>query len=353
IDTTFAPQSFPAPEETTPQFRLQTALERTRKEVANVIGLVPGTDPALRSEVVVVGAHYDHLGHGGLGSLVPDEKKVHPGADDNASGVSGMLAIAEAAAKGPKLKRSLVFIAFAGEEVGLRGSSHYVANLPPGQAKVVAMLNLDMVGRLREKRLIVQGADSAKEWRALVMSANTDQLSLSLGGDGYGPSDHTAFYARGVPVLFFFTGAHEDYHKPSDTADKLNYDGIAAIAKLGYRVVKDVADRPAGLTYVRSEPKSLGEGGRGYGPYLGTIPDFGEAKAGAGVKLSGVRKGSPAEKAGLQAGDVLVKLGDTRLRNLEEYAIALRQRKPGDVVKLTVLRDGKELTVAATLEQRK
>jgi hypothetical protein len=349
LDTTFTPRSFEA-EETTPPLRLQTALERQQKEVANVVGLVPGADPALKNEIVVVGAHYDHLGHGGPGSLAPDEHKVHPGADDNASGVAAMLAIAEAAAKGPKLKRTVAFVAFAGEEVGLRGSSYFVAHPVPG--KLFAMLNLDMVGRLRGQKLIVDGAGSAKEWPGVVEAANTDKLTLALGGDGYGPSDMTPFYARGVPVLFFFTGAHADYHRPTDTADKLNYDGLAAIAKLGYRVIREVADRGGALTYVRTAPRPVGEGGRGYGPYLGTIPDFSEMK-GAGVKLTGVRKNSPAEKAGIQAGDVIVKLGEARIRNLEEYAIALRQRKPGDKVKITVARNGQELTVEATLEQRR
>jgi aminopeptidase YwaD len=247
IDTTATPRSFAAPE-TVPPFKIQSALDRERKEVANVVGVVDGADPALKGEWVVVGAHYDHLGQGGPGSMAPGVTAVHPGADDNASGVAALCEVADAMGKA-RPKRSVAFVAFAGEELGLIGATHYLKTV---KGKQVAMINLDMVGRLRDDRLQVQGADTAKEWSELVGGANADKLQLGPTTGGYGPGDHTAFQLAGVPAVLLFTGPHDDYHKPSDTADKLSFPGIEKVARYAFRLARAVADRPAALTYVRA-----------------------------------------------------------------------------------------------------
>jgi Zn-dependent M28 family amino/carboxypeptidase len=247
IDTTLTPRSFAAAE-TVPQFKIQTALDRERKDVANVVGVVEGADAALKNEWVVVGAHYDHLGQGGPGSAAPGAAAVHPGADDNASGVAALCLAADAMSKA-KPKRSVAFVAFAGEELGLIGAAHYAKT---AKGKLVAMINLDMVGRLKDDGLQVQGADTAKEWAELVGGANKDNLKLGPTTGGYGPGDHTVFQMAGVPAVLLFTGPHDDYHKPSDTADKLSFPGIEKVARYAFRLARAVADRPAALTFVRA-----------------------------------------------------------------------------------------------------
>ena len=246
IDATFTPRSFAVPA-TVPELKIQTALDRERKDAANVVGVVEGADPALKGEWVVVGAHYDGLGKGGPGSLAPEAKAVHPGADDNASGVAALCVVADAMSKA-RPKRSVAFVAFAGEEVGLLGSTLFAKSAP---GKLVAMINLDMVGRLGGRQLVVQGTDTAKEWSEILGAANADNLTLGAGGETYGPSDHTSFSARGVPALFLFTGAHADYHRPGDTADKIDFGGIEKVARFTFRVARALADRPAALTSVR------------------------------------------------------------------------------------------------------
>ena len=341
---------------------LTVAVEHERALTANVAGLLPGADPALAGECVVVGAHYDHLGLGGESSLAPDRTgEVHPGADDNASGVAAMLAIAQALREGPGPRRTVLFAAFAAEEIGLLGSSELVKN-PPAACpveKMQLMVNLDMVGRLREKRLYVDGADTGKGLRDLVKQAVAAPaalpLELAFGGDGYGPSDHTSFHARRVPVLYLFTGAHADYHRPGDTADKLNTEGLAAIARLAARTTRAVADLPARLEVVMSAggPPSQARGSeRGYGAYLGTIPDFAE-RTEPGVLLSGVKPASPAEKAGLATGDVLLRIGARKVSNLHDLVEALRAGRPGDVVEVEYQRQGATTVKKVTLEERK
>jgi aminopeptidase YwaD len=247
IDKTFAPRSFSAPE-TVPQLKIQTALDRERKDVANVIGVVEGADPALKGELVVVGAHYDHLGKGGPGSMAPGVAAVHPGADDNASGVAALCEVADAMGKA-KPKRSVAFVVFAGEEVGLLGSAFYAKS---AKGKLVAMINLDMVGRLRDGKLVVQGTDTAKEWQEIIGIANADSLQLAGGWEGVGPGDHTSFDARGVPALALSTGVHADFHRPTDTVDKIDFAGIERVARFAFRLARTVADRPAALTAVRA-----------------------------------------------------------------------------------------------------
>jgi hypothetical protein len=324
-----------------------------------VAGLLRGSDPAVAGECVVVGAHHDHLGLGGDASLAPSRiGEVHPGADDDASGVAAVLAVARAfAAEGPP-RRTVMFVAFAGEELGLLGSAH-LARSPPAACPVERMqlmVNLDMVGRLRDGKLYVAGADTARGLREVVRAladrAPRLPLRVVFAGDGYGPSDHTSFHARGVPVLFLFTGAHADYHRPSDTADKVDAAGLAEVARLARRVAFEAASREGRLEVARSAASPANERGeRGYGTYLGAIPDFSE-RADPGVLLTGVRPGSPAERAGIAAGDVLVRLGGTGVRNLQDLAFALRSHRPGDVVEVEWRRGDATRTARVTLEER-
>ena len=348
IDVAGAPRSFAVPGA---RVALEVSLVRERGRTANVVGILPGRDARLREEAVVIGAHYDHLGRGGEGSLAPATAgAIHPGADDNASGVAALLGLARAFAEAGAAPRTLVFVAFAGEEMGLLGSAHYVRAPAHPLARTVLMLNLDMVGRLRDRRLYVGGTDSGSGLRELV-TAQAGGLTLRLHGDPFGRSDHTSFYAAGRPVLFLFTGAHADYHRPTDTWEKIDADGLGEVTAFAARVVQVVAATPAPPAYARVTTPA--GGGRGsYGPYFGVVPEFGEGER-PGVRVGGVRPGSPAEKAGVRAGDVIVVFAGLSVRTLEDFTFALRGRRPGERVALTVEREGTPWRLDATLEERR
>jgi len=320
----------------------------------NVIGMIEGSDPVLRREVVVIGAHYDHLGHGGFGSLAPDMPgAIHNGADDNASGVAGLLDVAQRLSAGPRPARSILFIAFTGEESGLLGSQYFVDH-PTIADTMVAMINMDMVGRLSTGNLIVYGVDTAAEWPDLLKpAADRAGVEMTTRGEGYGPSDHTSFYARDIPVLFFFTNVHSDYHRPTDDWDRIDGPGIDRIATIVTDVTRALADGRPRLTLRRGagQPATTGEGrASGYGAYLGSVPDF--TPVNHGVRLSGVSPGSPAELAGLRKGDVIVELGGVDVADLQGLTDALRAHKAGDEVSVRVLRDDREVTVRVVLGSR-
>jgi hypothetical protein len=320
----------------------------------NVIGLLPGHDPVLRNETVIVGAHYDHLGLGGFGSLDPDSTgKVHNGADDNASGAAMLIEIAQRLAAAPPA-RTVVFIAFSGEELGLLGSAYYVKQPVYPLATTLAMINLDMVGRLRQKRLIVYGSRSAKEFPKLLDSLNWYAgFDLKAQGDGYGPSDQSSFYAAGRPVLHFFTDLHEDYHRTTDDWQKINVEGFGQVATFVTGVVTALANRPTPLTVMAAAtamPASTSPPLPGYGAYLGTVPDMTDSPG--GVRLLGVRAGSPAEKAGLRGDDIITKIGDMSVSDLEAMTEALRSHHPGDTVSVGVRRGAQTTTLRAVLGER-
>jgi hypothetical protein len=295
---------------------------------------------------------------GGEGSMEPDTRAIHNGADDNASGTAVMLDVARRLAAGPRPRRTVMFIGFNGEERGLLGSGWYVEHPLRPLATTVAMINMDMVGRLRDNTLTVYGTGTAPEWNALLDSANArvaPPLTLSRIPDGYGPSDHASFYGRGIPVLHFFTNTHEDYHRPSDDWQKINARGLDEIselvAALASRLAGSGRERPPTPTLVESQPPApAATTGGGYGPYFGSIPDMTPIER--GVRLTGVREGSPAQQAGLRAGDVIIRFGGAAITDLYAYSYALQGKSPGDVVEVTVLRDGKELTVRAVLGER-
>ena len=382
---------------------LEVSVVRRLSPSFNVVGILPGSDPKLKDEAIVIGAHYDHLGRGGEGSLAPREGEIHHGADDNASGSAGLLELARILTKTANPRRTIVFIAFSGEEEGLLGSDYYVTHPLLPLANTVAMINMDMIGRLQESKLIIGGVGTAPEWRAMIQKQNSlDNIStaaardildrpvdedlrfkvnprgadgvpivlsangtpvvtrslpslalapftLTLNEDGFGPSDHSSFYMKKIPVLFFWTGTHDDYHKPSDTADKINYEGEARILAFVERLIRDIDKSDKRPTYAVA--KGDAQQRTGFRVYLGTIPNY--ADSNDGLKLDGVRDDSPASRAGLKAGDKVVKLAGRDVKNVYDYTYALGEMKPGQEYEVEVMRDGQRLKMKITPEGRK
>lgn len=344
-----------------PKARVSFTVDVTprRSKTANVVGLLPGADAARNKEFLVVGAHVDHLGLGDFGSLdASPAGKVHAGADDNASGVATLLELARTLAKARgKLARSVLFVAFGAEELGTLGSLHFTKSEAAPMDGVVAMVNLDMVGRLRDGKLEVHGVGTSPAWKPLVAEANGPLgLRLTFHEGGFGPSDHSPFYAAKKPVLFVFTGTHGDYHRPSDTAEKINAEGAATVAAFLTPILNRVASSPERIAFsaVAASAETSASASRGFRVWVGSIPDYSEEAA--GVRLSGVSPGSPAEAAGLAGGDVIVRFGEKEIRNIYDYTYALQGRRPGEKVPVTVRRkeaSGETLrTLVVTLGSR-
>ncbi len=413
---TTQPETWKAPgEPVTVKATAQIKIQLVKKQVdaTNVIGILEGTDPQLKNEAIIIGAHYDHLGRGGAGSLAANSTDIHYGADDNASGTSAVLELARQFAKSKNNKRTIIFMAFGGEEEGLLGSKYYVNNPVWPLDKTIAMINLDMVGRLNENKLTVGGIGTAREWKPLIekltpakgappttsgdanlrikaeldsrlatlgesgvqTQVTDDMVSLSgyasparyadvmrivtdaggrsklnnqvikmdpaqtfalqLNEDGFGPSDHSSFYGKQIPVLFFFTGTHTDYHKPTDTFDKVNYDGLTRITNYVGEIVKNINQSQAKPTYTLA--KSSGQMGQvRMNVSLGTIPSYGDTTD--GMVLDGVRENSPAAKAGLKAGDKVVKLAGKDVRNAMDYTYVLGSMKAGEEYEVELIR---------------
>jgi len=317
----------------------------------NVVAVIPGSDPALAKEYVVVGAHFDHLGRNAFNSMDPDSgTAIRHGADDNASGTAAVMELARLFAKHPT-KRSILLVDFSGEELGLLGSQYFVEHPPVPDEAMMVMLNFDMIGRLRDDKLLVYGVATATQLKPLVDSMNTTvgHFQIIAQGDGWGPSDHASFYGAGIPVLHFFTDQHEDYHRASDVASKINIAGEARVIDYAAALVRDLGDRPARLTYVKAAPPQ--RAGMGSGAWFGSVPDMGAVSV-VGVRLSGVTPGSPAEAAGAKKGDVIVEFGGDAVKDIYGYTAALAKHKPGDVVQVVVERDGQRVTLTATLGRR-
>ena len=262
-----------------------------------------------------------------------------------------------------QFKRSVMFIAFSGEELGLLGSAAYTRNPLAPLASTVAMLNMDMIGRLRNHSLFIGGMGTSPVWKPLIEKLNAEtsvkstsvenssgsRFQLSYGQDGFGPSDHQSFYVKDIPVLFFFTNTHDDYHKPSDTADKINAEGIRQVAEFVREIATSVANDPARLAFTKVKSESKPTSG-GFRVYLGTIPNY--ADQSDGMKLDGVRPGSPAERAGLKAGDLVTRLGKTPVKNVYDYTYALGELRAGEEVEIMIRRDGRDMTLKITPEKR-
>ena len=358
IDGDLEPRSRPLPNITIESVERFT---KVRREVRNVLGVISGSDPSLAKETVVIGAHYDHIGLGGRHSLAPDATgQIHNGADDNASGTAALIEIAHALGRArTKPPRTVVFASFAAEEIGLLGSAWYVDHPVVPLEATVAMVNLDMVGRPAGS-VLISGVDSAPSLDADVKAASEGRnvaVKSFREGAGVGSSDDTSFLLRRVPALAFFSGFHADYHRPSDDWDKIDVPGATEVTRIALLLVERIAgrmERPAFVEPpVRPRQPSSGEGGasRSYGPYFGSVPDFGDVEK--GVRFADVRPGSPAEKAGLKRGDVMISFGGAEIANVQDFTFQLRSRKPGDVVRVVVRREGKEVAAEVTLEARK
>lgn len=337
----------------------QVKILRKDMPVKNVVGVIPGKG-GLAKEYVVVGAHYDHLGKGGPGSLAPQSHEIHNGADDNASGTTAMMKIAEHYAHantGAASARSLMFVGFTAEEEGLIGSQKFVERSPVPLDSIAYMLNLDMVGRVRNNVLSVGGTMTAGSFKDLLKKADDDSpLELKeFSKGGIGPSDHMTFARKKIPVLFFWSGNHRDYHRPTDDADKVNYEGLEQVAKLSTEVVDAMVVHPR-EQYVEAYDHGgmgTGSGSGGSRVTLGVVPDYSGDDAQRGVRISGTVPGSPADKAGLKDGDVILKWDDSDVASLYTLTDLLKAGKPGQKVKLLVTRDGKNVEVEATLAERK
>jgi hypothetical protein len=350
IDKDLRPQSFAFPD--TLQVDAGVDIARVVKTVHNVAAYVPGET----GEYVIIGAHYDHLGMGGQYSLTPSVVAIHPGADDNASGTAGVIELARWYSKQPKQKRGILFLSFAGEEMGLLGSAYYVAHPELPLAKAVAMINMDMIGRIRDGKVYIGGVATGTGMRAMLdqVTPRYQQLKVDYSeGPEAGSSDHTSFSSAQVPVLFFFSGLHADYHKPSDTWDKIDAPDAARLLALVAEVADDlrgVATRPEFVHVAPQTPPMGGASGSGYGPWFGSIPDFGEGIK--GVKFADVREGSPAAKAGFKAGDVMIEFDGKKIDNLYDFTYALQAKKPGDEVLVKVLRDNQPVEAKVLLMKR-
>ncbi|MCS7053097.1 MAG: M28 family peptidase [Ignavibacterium sp.] len=330
--------------------KIKTEVKEVESKCYNVGGILKGNDPKLKNEYLVIGAHYDHLGWGDFGSLHQGEPQIHNGADDNASGTVGLLELSEKFASiKDEIKRSIIFFAFSGEEMGLLGSSYLVNNFPVPIENVVAMFNMDMIGRLKENNLIIYGTGTSSIWKDILNDKNNFNFKLSFNDEGFGPSDHSAFYGKKIPVLFFFTGTHSDYHRPSDDYEKINTEAQEKILKYIFEVAKNTINREDKPNYIAVERKDSGRM-TATRVWIGTIPDFaGEAN---GYKISGVSEGSPAAIAGLKAGDIIIKFGDNKISNLYDFTYAMGNYKPGDKVKVVVKRGEEEKEFELELKAR-
>jgi Zn-dependent M28 family amino/carboxypeptidase len=310
---------------------------------------VPGA-----KSTVLIGAHGDHLGHGENGnSLWRGERAIHYGADDNASGVAGVMEIARSLSEKVrtgqlKLKQNILFGVWTGEEIGILGSTKFASSPLMKQLGVSAYLNMDMIGRYRDQ-LLIQGTASATEWRGLVeQAAHGSPLSIHVQDDPYLPSDALTFYMKEIPIVFFFTGSHAEYHTPKDRPETINYDGLAEVARVVESLAARLAQSPKSLvTYRKVESTSTPGGGRGLRLYLGTVPDYTQ-EGKNGVVISGTSKDSPAEKAGLRAGDTIIEMGGMKIKNIYDYVYCLQALKANAKTSMRILRDGREQELEIT-----
>lgn len=333
---------------------METAVEQVNSPTNNILGFLEGSDPLLKNEVIVIGAHKDHLGYGTYGSLYKGkDKQIHNGADDNASGVAGVLELAQKlSANKKKLKRSVLFMCFGAEEAGLIGSSFFTKSDLLNKKKIVAMLNMDMIGRMSDNKLIIYGTGTSTYWDKVLDSLNKQySFKITKNPEGQGPSDHSSFYIKEIPVLHFFSGTHPDYHSPSDDADKINFNDQVRILNYIYDIsmnLNNLKEKPEyqKVTVASNENRSMGS----VKVYVGTIPDY--SSTAEGFKISGVKEGSPAEKAGLQAEDIIIKFGAVDVKNIYDYMYAMGEFKPGDEAEVVVLRNKEQVTLKVVLGRR-
>jgi hypothetical protein len=318
-----------------------------REKTANVVAVLEGNDPILKDEYLVIGAHYDHLGFGGSGSgsRMPDSNAVHNGADDNASGTAMVMALArQLAHEKAKLKRSIIFVAFSSEEIGLLGSKYFVDHPPVDIKKIKTMFNFDMVGRFDKENnsISVSGTGTSVEADSILKLLETKlPFAVIHSPDGYGPSDHAAFYSSNIPVFYFNTGVHTDYHTPLDDTEKLDFEAEKQIGDFATSIILYVDEMPGALTFKESGKKEQsGRSGRRLKVTLGIMPDFAGTEK-KGLRIDGVTKDGPADKGGMKKGDVITAINGMSVGNIYEYMSRLQKLKHGMTVNVEVIRNGK------------
>ncbi len=315
-------------------------------KIPNVVGMVPGT--TLKDEYIVIGAHFDHLGYGGAhsGSLEMNSSAIHNGADDNASGIAGMLELAsKLSSERKKIKRSLIFIAFNAEEQGIFGSKYFVKNSPVNTSNIITMINLDMIGRLNNLSLNISGTGTSPLFNNILDKISKKHyLNINKNPEGFGPSDHSSFYSNNIPVLFFFTGGHSDYHKPSDDWNKINSSGQKKIVDMIYDVVLEIDNNTKRPKFTEAGPKSMASPGRvKLKVTFGFMPSY--SSTGKGLGVDGVRTEGPAGKAGLVKGDIILEINGEVVKDIYAYMGILEKLKPGESSEVKVLRNNNEITL--------
>ena len=342
-------------------FQISTEVEGSSKvvfhktETRNVIGIIEGSDAELKSEYVAVGAHYDHLGWGGptTSSREPEMHAVHYGADDNGSGTSSLLEIADKLAHAD-FKRSVVIIAFGAEEIGTIGSKFFTNNPTVPKEKIVAMVNLDMVGRLKDtKEITVSGVGTSKEGEELLNEILHDKerdLVLGVEYNGFGPSDHANFYVEDIPVFFFNTGAHEDYHTPRDVVEEINFEGLQRVTDYAYDLTANLLNTDAALTFQEAGPKGRAKNTRKGKVKLGIMPNFGKSEE-DGLRVDGVTTGSAADRGGIEKGDVIVGIAGKEVHNIYEYMARMTKVRPGQTINVDIMRDGNKKILIIQIDQ--
>ncbi|KAB2878759.1 M28 family peptidase [bacterium] len=346
INNSKKPNSF----ETASTVKLSSEVLVERSQTQNVAGWLEGTDPELKKEYVIIGAHFDHLGMGGSNSMYRGEPAIHNGADDNASGTTALLELAQKLST-QKLRRSLLFIGFTGEEMGLIGSKYFAEHPTTDLTQAVTMFNFDMVGRLKENQLIIHGMGTSPHFTQMINDQNkTYNFALTLKQDGNGPSDFATFYQKDMPVIAYFTNLHADYHKPSDDADKINLEGEERIIKMAFETIVAIAnaDKRPEFTKVKGESERPMTGFRAT---LGIVPNYADDTE--GLKIDDVNPGQAGDHAGIKKGDILVKFGPKTIKNVYDYTYALGEHKAGDKVDIIVQRGGKEIKLQAVLQKSK
>jgi hypothetical protein len=342
------PESTPSPRAmTNVSVSLRTDVIQKRATGRNVLAVLPGIDPALRDQYLVVGAHYDHIG---METSEDGGVIIFNGADDNASGVAGLLELATSLSVN-RPRRSLLFVSFDAEELGALGSLHFMKNPTVPKEHITAMINLDMIGRMQDRKLVVSGSDTSPMWDELLETSKPGlDLDIRKSAGGFGGSDQTSFYKDDIPVLFFFTGAHDDYNTPNDDWDRINAEGEAVILEYVERVIVGIANSDEPPSFQRSEEGRGGRSRSSLSVYMGTVPDF--TFEGEGFAIIGTKEGSPAEKAGLAQGDVIIRMGGVDVRNIYDFMGVLSDHKPGDVIDVEVRRGSEELSFPVTLEKK-
>lgn len=325
---------------------IKTSFKYIQANTANIIGYLEGTDPVLKNEVIVIGGHMDHLGDGTHYGTFNESGKpeIHNGADDNASGSAGVLELAQKMASQHNYKRSYLFMLFGGEEAGLLGSSYFVKSSLFSNYNITCMINMDMIGRMTDNKLIVEGAGTSSVWKHAIDSLNNlkENLTLTFKDEGFGPSDQSTFYSKDMPVLMFFTGLHPDYHKPTDDWDKINVDGEVKTLNLVYATLVYLDNRDSKPDYIKAKQEKE-QTMTGFKVTVGVVPDY--SASADGLQIMGVKSGGPGDKAGMKAGDIIIKLGTRDIKNIYDYTLALGDFNPGDTTEIVVKRGDETLTM--------